>query len=65
MNNQIKYFKLSLKPCHWYTCCKSSKKPFCDGSHKGTSFTPMEFTLINIEHTKIFNNIKFIAFDLS
>ena len=24
----------------WCTCGKSSKQPFCDGSHKGTSFTP-------------------------
>ena len=25
----------------WCTCGKSEKQPFCDGSHKGTSFTPM------------------------
>jgi len=24
----------------WCTCGKSSKQPFCDGSHKGSSFTP-------------------------
>ena len=24
----------------WCSCGKSSKQPFCDGSHKGTSFTP-------------------------
>ena len=24
----------------WCTCGKSSNQPFCDGSHKGTSFTP-------------------------
>ena len=29
---------------HYCTCGKSSKKTFCDGSHQGTSFTPMEFT---------------------
>ena len=26
------------------TCGRSQKQPFCDGSHKGTSFTPMKFT---------------------
>jgi CDGSH-type Zn-finger protein len=24
----------------WCSCGKSSKQPFCDGSHKGTSFVP-------------------------
>jgi CDGSH-type Zn-finger protein len=26
------------------TCGKSSKQPFCDGSHKGSDFTPLKFT---------------------
>ncbi len=26
------------------TCGKSSKQPFCDGSHSGTDFTPHMFT---------------------
>ena len=25
---------------YWCSCGKSSKQPFCDGSHKGTEFTP-------------------------
>ena len=25
---------------YYCTCGESSKQPFCDGSHKGTSFTP-------------------------
>lgn len=25
------------------TCGKSAKQPFCDGSHKGTSFQPQAF----------------------
>ena len=28
----------------WCACGKSSKQPFCDGSHKDTAFSPMKFT---------------------
>jgi CDGSH-type Zn-finger protein len=27
----------------WCACGKSAKQPFCDGSHKGSSITPVEF----------------------
>ena len=27
----------------WCSCGKSSKQPFCDGSHKGTDFTPVKY----------------------
>lgn len=27
----------------WCSCGKSKNQPFCDGSHQGTEFTPMEF----------------------
>ena len=27
----------------WCSCGKSAKQPFCDGSHKGTDFTPMKY----------------------
>lgn len=27
----------------WCTCGKSATQPFCDGSHKDSSFTPVEF----------------------
>jgi CDGSH iron-sulfur domain-containing protein 3 len=27
----------------WCACGKSQKQPFCDGSHKTTSFTPLEY----------------------
>jgi mannose-6-phosphate isomerase-like protein (cupin superfamily)/CDGSH-type Zn-finger protein len=28
----------------WCSCGRSAKQPFCDGSHKGTGFAPIEFT---------------------
>jgi CDGSH iron-sulfur domain-containing protein 3 len=28
----------------WCACGLSAKQPFCDGSHKGTSFTPVIYT---------------------
>jgi CDGSH-type Zn-finger protein len=27
----------------WCSCGKSTKQPFCDGSHKGTDFTPVKY----------------------
>jgi CDGSH iron-sulfur domain-containing protein 3 len=27
----------------WCTCGNSKKQPFCDGTHKGGPFTPMEY----------------------
>ena len=31
------------KSYFWCTCGKSLKQPFCDGSHKGTEFSPFVF----------------------
>ena len=28
----------------WCACGRSAKQPFCDGSHKVTSLTPMKYT---------------------
>lgn len=28
----------------WCACGKSANQPFCDGSHKGSSFTPVKYT---------------------
>ena len=27
----------------WCSCGQSKKQPFCDGSHKGSEFTPTEY----------------------
>ena len=27
----------------WCACGKSVKQPFCDGSHKGSEFTPVKY----------------------
>jgi len=27
----------------WCSCGKSSKQPFCDGTHKGSEFTPVKY----------------------
>lgn len=45
---------------HWCACGRSKNQPFCDGSHKGTEFTPTKFTvekkgvfaLCGCKHTK-------------
>ncbi|MDH5230278.1 MAG: CDGSH iron-sulfur domain-containing protein [Gammaproteobacteria bacterium] len=29
----------------WCACGRSKNQPFCDGSHQGTDFAPMKFTL--------------------
>jgi len=48
------------KNYHWCACGRSKNQPFCDGSHKGTEFTPLSFTaeksgeahLCGCKHTK-------------
>jgi CDGSH-type Zn-finger protein len=32
------------KSYFWCSCGQSKNQPFCDGSHKGTSFAPMKWT---------------------
>ncbi len=27
----------------WCACGRSKRQPFCDGSHKGSAFTPVEY----------------------
>lgn len=48
------------KTYNWCACGRSNSQPFCDGSHEGTSFTPVTFTpektgtvyLCGCKHTK-------------
>lgn len=39
--------KLDMEPgdYYWCACGRSANQPFCDGSHKVTSFTPLEITI--------------------
>ena len=30
---------------HWCACGRSANQPFCDGSHQGADFQPVEFRL--------------------
>jgi len=44
---------------YWCSCGESKNQPYCDGSHSGTAFSPVEFTvddkkrvaLCNCKHT--------------
>lgn len=40
-------FLVQLEPgtYYWCACGRSANQPFCDGSHKGTGFTPVQFTV--------------------
>jgi CDGSH-type Zn-finger protein len=31
------------KTYYWCSCGKSTKQPFCDGSHKGSEFQPVAY----------------------
>ena len=42
-NSPIGINVLQGKTYFWCTCGTSSKQPFCDGSHKGTEFTPLAY----------------------
>ena len=45
---------------YWCQCGRSRSQPYCDGSHRGTGFAPLEFTvekggrhyLCQCKHTK-------------
>ena len=37
--------KLESGTYYWCACGQSSNQPYCDGSHQGTEFQPLPFTL--------------------
>jgi len=40
-------YSVDLQPGdhYWCACGRSKSQPLCDGSHKGTGFSPVKFTL--------------------
>lgn len=44
---QKKPYVVELEPgtYYWCACGRSQNQPFCDGSHQGTEFSPVEFTI--------------------
>ena len=51
-NKPIPMEVLKGKSYYWCSCGKSTKQPFCDGSHKETSFSPVKY--VATENKKIF-----------
>ena len=48
-------YKVVLKPntTYWWCACgKSQNQPFCDGSHKGSEFSPQSF---EVKEEKIYS----------
>ncbi|MGQ9495071.1 MAG: CDGSH iron-sulfur domain-containing protein [Thermoanaerobaculaceae bacterium] len=43
----LKPIKLDMEPGEyfWCACGRSAKQPFCDGSHKGSEFSPVKVTI--------------------
>lgn len=40
---------------YWCSCGKSNNQPFCNGSHKGTEFTPLAFEVTEKSKVAICN----------
>lgn len=48
-DKQPKVIEMEAGQYYWCTCGHSNNQPFCDGSHKGTEFSPLP---VNIEEKK-------------
>ena len=50
-----KPMRVDLEPGehHWCACGESNAQPFCDGSHRGTSFTPLAFQVGQAEEAHL------------
>jgi CDGSH-type Zn-finger protein len=48
-------YPVELKPGKywWCACGLSQNQPFCDGSHKTTGFTPIEFEITETKTVKL------------
>jgi CDGSH-type Zn-finger protein len=48
---------LDLEPgtYYWCSCGKTQNQPFCDGSHEGTNFLPMEFEITEKKQVALCN----------
>ena len=47
---------LQGKSYFWCTCGESLKQPFCDGSHKETDFTPLQFVIYSTGEKTFYTN---------
>jgi len=44
-DNKPAVVQLQAGTYYWCSCGNSKGQPFCDGSHKGTGFTPLKIDL--------------------
>jgi CDGSH-type Zn-finger protein len=40
---------------YWCSCGKTKTQPFCDGSHKETELTPLEFEITDMKEVALCN----------
>ena len=48
---------LDLEPgtYYWCSCGKTKNQPFCDGSHEGTTYLPIEFKITEKKQVALCN----------